>query len=77
MPEALADLHVKASDILTRMDFPGIGSAPVAATPVKLHATPGEVRHRAPLLGEHSGAILSELGYSDSEIADLKKSGAV
>ncbi|HWA31521.1 MAG TPA: CoA transferase [Rhizomicrobium sp.] len=77
MPETLADPHVKASDILTRIDFPGIGSAPVAATPVKLHGTPGQVRHRAPLLGEHSDAVLGELGYSAAEIDELKKSGAI
>lgn len=77
MPETLADPHVKASDILTHIDFPGVGSAPVAATPVKLHGTPGKVRHRAPLLGEHSDEILGELGYSVSEIAVLRASGAV
>jgi len=44
---------------------------------VKLHGTPGSVRRRAPLLGEHSDEILSELGYSAAQIDDLRKSGAV
>lgn len=77
MREALDDPHVKASDILTTIDFPGIGKAPIAATPVKLHATPGEVRQRAPTLGEHSDEILCELGYAAEEIEELKKSGVV
>lgn len=77
LPEALSDPHVKASDILTRIDFPGIGSAPVAATPVKLHGTPGTVRNRAPMLGEHSDEILNDLGYSAGEIETLKNAGVV
>ena len=33
--------------------------------------TPGEIRHRAPTLGEHTDEIMRELGYSDEVIADL------
>jgi crotonobetainyl-CoA:carnitine CoA-transferase CaiB-like acyl-CoA transferase len=77
MREALDDPHIKASDILTTTDYPGIGKAPIAATPVKLHGTPGEVRRRAPTLGEHSDEILRELGYSAAQIDDLRASGVV
>ena len=77
MRETLADPHVQASDIFAEVDFPGIGKARVAATPVKLHATPGTVRMRAPLLGEHSDAVLQELGYSTGEIAQMKADGTV
>ena len=77
MRETLEDPHVKAGGFFTSVDFPGIGTAPIAATPVKLHATPGEVRRRPPMLGEHNDEVLRELGYSDSEITALKESGAV
>jgi formyl-CoA transferase len=71
MREALDDPHVRASDYFTRVDFPGVGDAPVAATPVKLHGTPGAVVRRAPTLGEHNEEVLFELGYSKGEIDAL------
>jgi crotonobetainyl-CoA:carnitine CoA-transferase CaiB-like acyl-CoA transferase len=77
MREALADPQVGATDIFTGIDFPGIGKAPVASTPVKLHATPGEVRMRPPLLGEHTDEVLKELGYSAAQIAALRDDGVV
>ncbi|HTQ12889.1 MAG TPA: CoA transferase [Rhizomicrobium sp.] len=77
MRETLDDPHVKAGGFFVDVDFPGLGTAPVAATPVRLHATPGEIRRRPPTLGEHTQEVLAELGYTPSEIAALKESGAV
>jgi crotonobetainyl-CoA:carnitine CoA-transferase CaiB-like acyl-CoA transferase len=34
--------------------------------------TPGKVRHRAPLLGEHTDQYLKSIGCSDGEIAHLR-----
>ena len=77
MREALADPHVKASGFFVESEFPGIGRAPVVAPPVTLHATPGEVRHRAPMLGEHNEEVLRELGYSNDAIEALIAGGTV
>ena len=77
MWDAIADPHVRASDIFTQVAFPGLPAAPIASTPVKLHETPGTVRRRPPLLGEHTEEILRELGYSMPEIGALRKEGAL
>ena len=42
-----------------------------------MSGTPPDVRRRAPLLGEHTGAVLREAGFSDEEIAALREIGAV
>ena len=44
---------------------------------VDLSDTPGRFRHRAPMLGEHTNAILGEIGYSAAEIDALRRKGVV
>jgi crotonobetainyl-CoA:carnitine CoA-transferase CaiB-like acyl-CoA transferase len=50
----------------------------MVGAPVKLSDTPGTVREPAPLLGQHTDAVLRErLGLDDAEIARLRAAGAV
>jgi 2-methylfumaryl-CoA isomerase len=58
--------------MFTILDQPGIGSYPVAATPVQFAAVPREQPVPAPLLGQHTDEILSGiLGLPAHEIARL------
>jgi crotonobetainyl-CoA:carnitine CoA-transferase CaiB-like acyl-CoA transferase len=43
----------------------------------RLSKTPGAIRTPAPKLGEHTDAILSEVGLTKQEILDLKGAGIV
>ena len=76
--ETLDDPHIKAMNYLKPLDFPGLpGPAPVMETPLRLSRSPGTVRQRAPMLGEHTEAILGELGYSAAEIAAFHSEGII
>lgn len=74
----LDDPHVKAMGFLRPLPYPGTpAAAPVIETPFRLSATPGAVRTRAPLLGEHTDDVMAELGYADPEIAGLRARGII
>ncbi len=72
--ETLDDPHVQAMQFLAPVDYPGLPKpAPLALAPVKLSQTPGAIRQRAPTLGEHTDAILAEIGYGAEEISALRQ----
>ena len=76
--QVLDDPHVQAMGFMKPIDYPGLPKpAPVADTPVRLSATPGGIRHRAPKLGEHTEEILRDLGYDAGEIARLRAARVV
>jgi crotonobetainyl-CoA:carnitine CoA-transferase CaiB-like acyl-CoA transferase len=75
---ALDDPHVRAMGFLQDIDYPGLPKpAPVARVPAFLSDTPGAIHDRAPTLGEHTDAILAELGFNDTAIADLRSQGVI
>ena len=76
--QALDDPHIQAMNFMKPVDFPGLPKpAPLMDTPIKLSATPGGIRHRAPLLGEHTDDILADLGYSSDAIAKFRADGVI
>lgn len=50
---------------------------PVVGVPIKLSRTPGTLEFGAVALGEHTRAVLAELGYSESEIVNLLEQAVV
>ncbi len=76
--EALDHEHIRALKFMLAVDYPGLSKpAPVADIPVRLSETPGSVRNRAPLLGEHTGEVLAEIGYDEEALARLRGAGVV
>jgi crotonobetainyl-CoA:carnitine CoA-transferase CaiB-like acyl-CoA transferase len=76
--QTLDDPHINAVGFFQPTDYPGMARpAPLAKVPLRLSETPGSIRHRAPTLGEHTDAILAELGYSGAEISGLRDGGVI
>jgi len=75
--EVLADPHLQAREMIGTLEHATLGPVRVMGTPIKLSQTPGSLRTPPPTLGQHTAAVLGELGYDQSMIASLKASGAV
>lgn len=77
----IADLaqeaHYAARGNLERIPALAGGTIAVPGIVPKLSATPGAVHRRAPRIGEHSDAVLREIGLSDAQIAALRERGIV
>jgi len=72
-----ADPHVAARDMSVAIDHPVLGAIRALGSPIKMSGTPTNAHRRAPLLGEHTNAVLIDYGYSEPEIAALRAAGAI
>ena len=60
--EVLADPQLAARGMIAEVQHATIGQARVINSPVKLSDTPPSVRTAPPTLGQHTVAVLTELG---------------
>ncbi|MEP7116196.1 MAG: CoA transferase [Acidobacteriota bacterium] len=75
--EVFADPQTAAREMVATVPHATLGEVRVTGVPVKLSGTPGSVRTGPPTLGQHTGAILEELGYDQRAVRALADSGAV
>jgi crotonobetainyl-CoA:carnitine CoA-transferase CaiB-like acyl-CoA transferase len=76
--QLLGDAHVAARGSYIRVpdDDEGAETLMHGITP-KLGGTPGQLRRRAPVRGEHGVELLNELGATEEQIASLNQRGAL
>jgi crotonobetainyl-CoA:carnitine CoA-transferase CaiB-like acyl-CoA transferase len=73
--EVLDDPQVKHLRLTEELVHPKAGKLQFVVGPVRFENLPGEKSTPPPLLGEHSGKILRELGYPDAAIGELRAQG--
>lgn len=73
----LEDQHVQQREVFIDVPHPLLGPVTQQNVLFRMSATPGEIRHPGRALGEDTDAILTELGLSTDEIAELKERGTV
>ncbi|GJE58972.1 CaiB/BaiF CoA transferase family protein [Methylobacterium trifolii] len=71
------DPQTLAREMVVQVDHSRAGRMATLGLPVKFSATPGRVHGPAPLLGEHSRAILRAAGYDEPAIDGLIAAGTV
>lgn len=74
--EALEHQRFKDRDLMLEVDS-AVGPVKVFDFPPRLSDAPSVNRLGPPLVGEHTGRILAEIGKSDSAIAALVKKGVI
>jgi crotonobetainyl-CoA:carnitine CoA-transferase CaiB-like acyl-CoA transferase len=75
--EVLADPQLAARGMLARLAHSTAGDVTTLGVPVKLSDTPGSLRTAPPTLGQHTAAVLTELGLTDHEIGELRDARVV
>lgn len=69
--QTLNNEHILSRDMVLDYEHPVAGAMKTLGFPAKFSETPGQFRNAAPLLGQHNGDILIELGYTEEEVQSL------
>jgi len=75
--EVLDDPQALANDYVVEFEHPAHGRIKLPGYPARFSAAEAHTRSAAPTLGEHSREILLELGYSEDELAELRRQGTI
>jgi crotonobetainyl-CoA:carnitine CoA-transferase CaiB-like acyl-CoA transferase len=75
--EFTRDPAVRHHDMIVQYEHPEVGPLTLIGQPLRFSETPGADAGPPPLLGQHTAAVLRGLGFTDPEIADLRRRGVV
>lgn len=78
LSELADDPQIVQNDYIVDFDHPRLGKIKIPGYPVHFSKSWAKTRSAAPELGEHTEAVLSEIGgYSGKEIAQLRDEGVI
>ncbi|MDE2275093.1 MAG: CoA transferase [Burkholderiales bacterium] len=77
LADVFADPQVRARGMAVPVPHPLSDTLRLVASPMKLSATPVQVRRPPPLLGEHTDEVLAEIGVAAAEREALRQRGVI
>jgi formyl-CoA transferase/CoA:oxalate CoA-transferase len=63
--------------MIVDLQHPTLGTVREVGIAIKLSETPGTIRSAAPSSGQHTDAVLKDLGYGSSDIDALRTKGVI
>src|SRR5580700_9067410 len=75
--EVVDDPQLRANDVIVPLEGAGGKLNSTISSPIQLHGVTKVPAKRAPKIGEHNDEVLRELSFSDTEINELRTSGAI
>ena len=76
--DAFAEPPVKEREMIVEYDHPQVGKVRLPGNPIKMSGVSGTISKPAPMLGEHTDAVLQTLlRLSAKDIAALREDGAI
>jgi len=77
LAEVFADPQVRARGMTVTMPHPHSDALELVASPMKLSATPVQLRRPPPLLGQHTDEVLAEIGVDAAARQGLRERGVI
>jgi crotonobetainyl-CoA:carnitine CoA-transferase CaiB-like acyl-CoA transferase len=77
LDQVFEDPQVVHSEIIESWDHPDAGPVTMAKPPVRWGTTVPEMDRRVDHLGESTHEVLTELGYDDAALAELRDAGVI
>ncbi len=77
MDQVFADPQVQHLQMAPKVQHPQLGEVALVGQAIKLSRTPSELKTATPGFGEHTDAVLGELGYTAEQVAAMRTEGVV
>jgi crotonobetainyl-CoA:carnitine CoA-transferase CaiB-like acyl-CoA transferase len=77
LQEFMRDPGVQHMGMTVQYEHPEVGALTLMGQPIRFSETQAPDAGPPPVLGQHTRAVLRELGYGDADIADLHRRGVI
>jgi len=75
--DVVNDPHMQERGVFVDIEHPRAGTVKYPGAPFRMEETPWRIIRPAPMLGQHNGEILGELGYSKEQMTRLREAGDI